>query len=609
MNLKLLVGLIICIGFSQSQAQSFVELTKEVAQDRGTGDEFGFSVSISGDYAVVGAYAEDSGGSDTGAAYVFKKDVGGTNWTQIRKLTASNAGAGDYFGYSVAIDGSFIVVGAYEEDSGASDGGAAYIFSKDEGGTDNWGQVKILTASDAQANDLFGFSVSISGEFVIVSAYSEDDGGADAGAAYIFWQNFGSPNNWGQVKKLVASDAQTFDRAGLSVSIFGDYAVLGAHNEDAGGSNAGAAYIFSRDQGGINNWGEIKKLIASDAQVDDFFGISVSIDNEYVVVGARWEDTNGSNSGAAYIFNKDQGGIDNWGQVQKILASDGESGDIFGFALNISGDYILIGARDEDEFGSDAGATYVFKNDGGTWSQLQKITASDASSSDEYGYGVAINGGNAIIGATKEDENENGSSTITDAGSVYMLILSSLLPVELLSFQVTRKYETAVLKWQTASEQNNKGFYIERSKNSIDWESLDFIKGKGNTTNLSNYKFVDDSPHNGLNYYRLKQVDTDGGVDFSPLITVNIDREGSQDVSIGPNPVKDEINIHFMNTTSAATTLEVFDLFGRLVLHRKLAANIDQSVLDLNHLRSGIYWLRITQKGNSFAEIQHFIKL
>ena len=217
-----------------------------------------------------------------------------------------------------------------------------------------------LTASDAQAFDQFGLGVSISGDTAIVGARFEDEKGAQAGAAYIFERDEGGADNWGEVTKLTASDAQADDRFGTSVAISGDTAIVGAFAEDEKGSAAGAAYIFERDEGGADNWGEVTKLTASDAQARDFFGISVAISGDTAIVGARLEDEKGSNAGAAYIFERNQGGADNWGEVTKLTAFDGQAFDLFGISVAISGDSAIVGAFGEDEKGGAAGASYIY---------------------------------------------------------------------------------------------------------------------------------------------------------------------------------------------------------------------------------------------------------
>ena len=416
-----------------AEATSLTEIKKLLASDAQAGDQFGGRVTVSGDTAVVGASQEGEAGDKAGAAYIFQRDEGGAgNWGEVKKLIASDAQANDRFGSSVAVSGDTVIVGASREDAGGLSAGAAYIFRRDEGGADNWGEVKKLTASDAQHSDFFGVSVAITGDTVIVGAYFEDAGGSDAGAAYVFERNQGGADNWGEVKKLTASDAKSGDLFGNNIAISGDTAFVGAAGDDVIAEedtkiiNAGAAYVFERSQGGANNWGEVKKLTASDAQADDQFGNDIAISGDTAFVGAAREDTGGSNAGAAYVFERDQGGTDNWGEVTKIFASDAQTGDQFGYSVAVSGDSAVVGAAFEDVagFGSNAGSAYVFQRDqGGTdnWGELNKITASDAQGSDLFGVSVAVSGDDAVVGAFWEDARG------VDAGASYVFDLV-LLP-------------------------------------------------------------------------------------------------------------------------------------------------------------------------------------
>ena len=396
------------------------EVAKLLASDGEGLDLFGIRVSVSGDVALVGAMSEDAGGADAGAAYVFVRDQGGTdNWGEVKKLTASDAEARDRFGHSVTVSGDSAVVGASLEDAGGTDAGAAYVFLRSQGGTDNWGEVSKLTASDAQAGDYFGVSVSVSGDTAIVGASSHDAGGTDAGAVYIFERDEGGTDNWGQVAKLTASDAAAVDRFGTSVAASGDTVIVGARSKDGPGLDAGAAYVFQRDQGGIGNWGEVAKLTASDAEANDFFGVGVAINGETAVVGAYQEDA-GANlyqAGAAYIFGRNVGGADNWGEVKKLTSSDSEAQDRFGGSVAIRGDSALIGAYLEDAGANATGAAYMFqRNQGGAdnWGQLTKVVASDADDFDGFGLSVAIDSDTVLVGAYWEDSNGR------DSGAAYV---------------------------------------------------------------------------------------------------------------------------------------------------------------------------------------------
>ncbi len=252
-----------------------------------------------------------------------------------------------------------------------------------------------ITASDAAAADLFGQSVSIDGDYAIVGANGNDDGGS----AYIFKR---SGTTWSQQAKLTASDAAQNDDFGTSVSISGDYAIVGAHANDDGGSYSGSAYIFVRSG---TNWTEQAKLTASDANGADEFGISVSIDGDYAIVGAYRDDDDGSDSGSAYIFVRSG---TNWTQQTKLTALDGGVGDVFGYSVSIDGDYAIVGSTGDDDDGSNSGSAYIFVRSGTTWTQQTKLTASDAAASDYFGDSVSFDGDYAIV----------GSSGIDDDGSV-----------------------------------------------------------------------------------------------------------------------------------------------------------------------------------------------
>jgi hypothetical protein len=213
-----------------------------------------------------------------------------------------------------------------------------------------------LTADDAQIDDYLGGSVAVSGDTAVVGARGEDGGPGNplnyAGAAYVFSRNQGGAGNWGQVAKLTAADAQDFDFFGGSVAISGDTIVVGANGEDGGPGDplpdAGAAYVFERDQGGAGAWGQAAKLTAADAQADAIFGVSVAVSGSTVVVGASRDDGPLPDAGAAYVFERNQGGTGAWGQAAKLTADDPRTNDSFGISAAISGETIIVGAWAED---------------------------------------------------------------------------------------------------------------------------------------------------------------------------------------------------------------------------------------------------------------------
>ncbi len=388
---------------------------KLTASDAESNDAFGWSVAVAGDTAVVGAYDEDSGGSRAGAVYVYDRNE--TNaWSEIKKLTAADAQAYDEFGFSVAMAGDVAVTGAHLEDGAGNNAGAAYVFERNTGGANAWNLVKKLTAADAEAGDEFGISVTAAGDVVVVGSFYESSGGAGAGAAYIFERNAGGVDNWGELKKLVASDADAGDLFGWSVAVAGDVVVVGAKSEASGGAGAGAAYVFERNTGGTNAWGEVKKLTASDAEAGDYFAHSVSVAGNVAVVGAKTGD---AGAGSAYVFERDAGGTNTWGEVKKLTASDAEANDNFGCSVSVAGDVAIVGSYRESTGGSNAGAAYIFQQDAGgnnTWGEVEKLMASDAQAYDSFGYAVAVDGSVAVVGAY----GANASAAATDSGAAYI---------------------------------------------------------------------------------------------------------------------------------------------------------------------------------------------
>jgi len=238
---------------------------------------------------VIGAWGDDD---YSGSAYVFHYN--GSQWTQQAKLTAPDATVADYFGVSVSISGDTVAIGAFGDDDHGQKSGSAYIFQFDG---ENWTEQAKLTASDGEANDRFGSSASISGDTVVVGARYDDDNGDCSGSAYIFQFEDGE---WIQQAKLSASDGEADDTFGESVSISGDTVVIGALGDDDHGGASGSAYIFQFEDG---EWIQQAKLTASDGEVSDHFGTSVSISGDTVLIGASGDDDHGGASGSAYVFD------------------------------------------------------------------------------------------------------------------------------------------------------------------------------------------------------------------------------------------------------------------------------------------------------------------
>ena len=564
---------------------------KLTPSDDTSGDRFGWSVAVDGDTAVAGAYLDDDNGSESGSAYVFTSESG--VWSQSAKLTPSDGAAGDRFGYSVAVDGDTAVAGAFGDADNGSASGSAYVFTRESG---VWSQSAKLTPSDGARGDYFGWSVAVDGDTVVVGAYFDDDNGSDSGSAYVFTRESGV---WSQSAKLTASDGASGDWFGRSVAVDGDTAVAGAVFDDHNGTWSGSAYLFdiqdwtdipgsdasttthtvsgltngvaytfsvraahpagnspasdsasATPKASLNNApefdegtattravdenaaggedigtpvsatdadatdtltyslggtdagdfdvdtgnGQLKtksaldheakdsysvtvevtdnnggtdsiavtitvnavldkptgltavagnaavaltwtdpgdstieryqlfqvaqsaKLTASDGTSGDRFGWSVAVDGDTAVAGAYLDDDNGSESGSAYVFTRESGV---WSQGAKLTPSDGASGDRFGWSVAVDGDTAVAGAYLDDDNGSDSGSAYVFTRESGVWSQSAKLTASDGAAGDRFGESVAVDGDTAVVGAYLDDD--NGS----DSGSAYVFTRES----------------------------------------------------------------------------------------------------------------------------------------------------------------------------------------
>ncbi len=492
-----------------SFGQIFQKITGSSAgiNGRNEGDIFGGAVSISGDIMVVGAayHDFDSIGGDSiysaGAVFVYQK-VGG-DWVLVKKLTGSSAGINgrvyyDIFGVSVSVSGDVAVVGSRLQNYNSVGGdsirgaGAAYVFHRNKGGTDNWGFVKKLTGEDAGINgrvvaDGLGWCASVSGDVIVVGVDGQDysiagaDKAGSSGAAYIFHRNEGGADNWGFVKKLTGELAGNLGRFsgdyfGTSVSVFGDVLAVGTSDHDYDSSlfskldASGAVYIFNRNKGGADNWGFVKKITGSEAGINgrvkgNGFGIAVSVSDGILVVGAYGHsyDSNGANkilsTGAAYVFYQNKGGVDNWGFVKKLTGeSAGLNGrvynDHFGISVAISGDIISVGVPEQDyndtggQILGGAGAVYVYyrnKKGEDNWGFMKKLTGTGLglygrARDDHFGYSVSIEQNTIVIGAPYHGYDSGWTNYLSGAGAVFV---RSFIPlnVDTVSLSVCERFE------------------------------------------------------------------------------------------------------------------------------------------------------------------------
>ena len=406
--------LLVPVGVLAQEASTEVKLT---AADASAGDAFSsfqpipgpasYALSISGDTVVVGAAGDDDLGLDSGSAYVFVRT--GTTWAQQAKLTASDGDAGDLFGRSVAVSGDTVIVGASHDDDAGLNSGSAYVFVRT--GT-TWAQQAKLPAVSRSAQDRFGIHVAVEGDTAVVGATGDDHhaGAFNAGSAYVFVR---TGMIWAQQAKLMAPDAASFSGFGFTVAIDGDTIAIDADGTDHSGlANAGAVYVFVRSG---SFWSFEAKLTANDAAENDFFGFPVSISGDTIAMGACCENPVGPGSatapGAAYVFVRSG---TTWSQQAKLVASDATNQGYMGDGVAVSGDTVIVGADRKDGTFLGQGAVYVFRRFGSTWTEVSKLTASDAAEDDFFGYPVVFSGDFFAIGAVGDDD--GGAA----AGAVYV---------------------------------------------------------------------------------------------------------------------------------------------------------------------------------------------
>jgi len=436
------------------------------ASNTGAGDQYGYSVALSGDTLAVGAYQESSAATGVngnqadntaalaGAVYVFVRT--GTTWTQQAYIKASNTGTGDDFGASVALSGDTLVVGAIGEDSvapgingnqtdnTAASSGAVYVYVRT--GT-TWTQQAYVKASNPEAGDQFGYAIALSGNTLAVGAYFEDSAAIgvngnqadntalDAGAVYVFVR---AGTTWAQQAYLKASNTAANDYFGRAVALSGDTLAVGAYFEDSAATgvngnqadnsvtNSGAVYVFVRTGA---TWTQQAYVKASNTGSSDYFGTSVALSGNTLAVGAFAEASaatavdgdQSSNtagvSGAVYVFVRSG---TTWTQQAYVKASNTGAGDRFGWSVALSGDTLAVGAYFEDSAATgvngnqadnaavDSGAAYVFVRTGTTWAQKAYVKASNTGPNDQFGYSVALSGDTLAAGAFQETSSAVG---------------------------------------------------------------------------------------------------------------------------------------------------------------------------------------------------------
>ncbi len=392
------IGLSAVLGAS-APGQVLNQDLKLLPDDGAAVDRFGNAIAIADGLVAAGAIFDNDNGADSGSAYIFDAFTG----CQLAKLLPDDGAAGDQFGSSIAIADGLVVIGANGDDDNGSLSGSAYLYNASTSAL-----IAKLLPDDGAEGDRFGLSVAIADGLVVVGARRNDDNGSDSGSAYLFDASTGN-----QIAKLLPDDGAAGDLFGESVAIGGGLVAVGAHRNDDNGSDSGSAYLFDASTGD-----QIIKLLPDDGAAGDLFGFFVAIADGMVAVGAVFDDDNGVDSGSAYLFDASTGV-----QLAKLLPDDGSAGDEFGVAVSVAEGLVVVGAHRNDDNGSNSGSAYYF--DASTGVQIAKLLPDDGAGVDEFGESIAIADGLVAVGARLNDD--NGS----DSGSAYIFDTNPCSPADL----------------------------------------------------------------------------------------------------------------------------------------------------------------------------------
>ena len=416
LSVLVLLGSALVPDVASSQQDSIVVSVKRVFDEKGASpyDYFGSAVAVDGNCLAVGVPSDDDGVENSGSAYLISYTDGDEGQPPSHKFAEEgDAQKDDSFGNSLDISGDLLAIGASKDDIDGTDSGAVYVVMRFSYGGGQWtkNDVVRLTPNDPIPGSLFGNSVAVSGNRVVVGTYWAE-------AVYVFEYD-DLKSIWEQKAKLTLEDGKVGEKFGISVAIDGDTIAVGAINR----KTTGSVYVFTYDG---SEWGQEAELFANDLGASDKFGSSVALEGDTLVVGTPYQDGVASNTGAAYVFRRNG---TTWDEQAKLIGSALSAGARFGNTVALRGNTAVVGASKNDIFDADniamkgAGSAYIFRSEGDGWNEKEKLIAPDADAGDEFGCAVATSGDLVVVGAHRHDVDLNGDLQL-EAGSVYVFTLA-----------------------------------------------------------------------------------------------------------------------------------------------------------------------------------------
>ena len=569
---KIFLSLVFILIILISIKAQVTETQRIVSDDLAVEDYFGNGLAVSGEYAIVGACYDDENGENSGSAYIFYNNAG--TWEQYQKLMSSDGQTNEFFALTVAISGDY----AFAASIGANTyAGKVYVFHNDAG---TWTEIATLIGADVSDTDIFGYSISISGDYAIIGAYNDDDNGENSGAAYIFQNTSGT---WSEIAKITADDGTENDIFGKAVSISGDYIIVGANSgPNNSGANSGIAYIFHNNSG---TWEQTQKIESADAIVGDHFGASVNISGDYAIIGADYKSANEVWEGAAYVFYNNEG---TWEQTAKLTASNPGSQKHFGNSVRITGDTLVVGSKGNISFEPyDAGSAYLFINNEGTWEEKAILQSSDIGILDQFAYVVDFVDNLIFVSSPRTD------SDFSDAGAVYIFKF------------IFTNITTQPVSQENISAGTNISFSVEAEGVNLSYQ------WRKDETNLTDGGNISGATTNELSINSVTIDDAgnydcvvtgDYGVETSDIAVLSILETGINNLqknnfSIYPNPTIGIFEIN--NEKLIIKNIEITDVTGKIIYMTREHALYNMTMghaplqINISNQPAGIYFIKI----------------